>query len=112
MYGEDLDWCRRLRCAGWLVWYVASAEVQHEGAHSTRQVSDRGSRWSLESYLLYFRKWGSSGEMVRARLALSSGSLIRASAWFVVSLLRPRHFRYALYRSAHYLQYAWLAWMI
>jgi hypothetical protein len=92
------------------VWYVASAEAQHEGAHSTRQVSDHGSRWSLESHLRYFRKWGGSGEVFRARLALSGGNLIRAIAWFVMSFARPRHFRYTLHRSTRYFHYTILAW--
>ena len=112
MYGEDLDWCRRIRQAGWQVWYVASAKVQHEGAHSTRQISDHGSRWSLESYLRYFRKWGNNVEVLKARLALSSGNLIRGIAWFVRSFFWPRHLHYALQRSAKYLQYAWLAWKL
>lgn len=110
MYGEDLDWCRRIRRAGWRVWYVATAEVQHEGAHSTRQSCDHGSRWSLESYLRYFRTWGSRGEMLRARLALSSGSLVRATVWLVASPVRPRQFRYALRRSARYFRDTILAW--
>lgn len=109
MYGEDLDWCRRIRQVGWQVWYVASAKVQHEGAHSTRQISDHGSRWSLESNLRYFRKWG-GGQLFKARLALSSGNLIRAIAWFVMSFARPRRFRYALHRSACYFHYTLLAW--
>ena len=110
MYGEDLDWCRRIRQAGWQVWYVASAEVQHEGARSTRQMSDHGSRWSLESNLRYFRKWGGNGEIFRVRLALSSGNLIRAIVWLAVSLIRPRYFRYALRRSTQYFHYTILAW--
>lgn len=112
MYGEDLDWCRRIRQAGWQVWYIASAEVCHEGAHSTRQISDHGSRWALESNLRYFRKWGDNGKMFRARLALSCGNLIRAIAWLVTSVVRPRQFRYALHRSACYFHYTLLAWTI
>jgi GT2 family glycosyltransferase len=110
MYGEDLDWCRRIRRRGWQVWYVAAAEVQHQGAHSTRQIDDRGSRWSLESYLRYFRTWGSGFELLRARLALSSGNLIRALIWLAIAVGRPRQFRYAVQRAAHYFHYTLLAW--
>ncbi len=112
MYGEDLDWCRRIRQAGWQAWYITSAEVTHEGARSTRQISDHGSRWALESNLRYFHKWGDNGKMLRARLALSCGNLIRAIAWLVTSVVRPRQFRYALHRSAGYCHYALLAWTI
>jgi GT2 family glycosyltransferase len=110
MYGEDIDWCRRIRRDGWQVWFVASAEVQHEGAHSTRQVGDHGSRWSLESYLHYFRKWGSPFDVLKVRLALSSGNFVRAVSWLVIAFIRPRQFRYALSRSARYIRYTLLAW--
>ncbi len=111
MYGEDLDWCRRIRRRGWQVWFVTAAEVQHEGAHSTRQIDDRGSRWSLESYLRYFRIWGSGFELLKARLALSSGNHIRAVIWLATAVGRPRQFRYALQRATHYFHYTLLAWI-
>lgn len=110
MYGEDIDWCRRIRQSGWQVWFVASAEVQHQGAHSTRQVDDRGSRWSLESYLRYFGKWGSRFELLKVRLALFSGNLIRALGWIAAAALRPRQFPYALRRAAQYFHNTVLAW--
>ncbi len=112
MYGEDLDWCRRIRRASWQVWYVAGAAVHHVGAQSTRQVSDHGSWWSLVSYLNYFRKWGNLGEIFRARLALSSGNFIRAIAWFATSFIQPGHFRHTMHRSTQYFRYSVLAWVV
>jgi GT2 family glycosyltransferase len=110
MYGEDLDLCRRIRRSGWEVCFVADAVVRHEGARSTRQVSDRGARWAVESHVQYFRKWGGSLDVVKARLALSLGCLMRCVAWLVWACLRPRQLRYALSRSAGYLLYVALAW--
>jgi N-acetylglucosaminyl-diphospho-decaprenol L-rhamnosyltransferase len=40
MYGEDLEWCLRMRRGGWQVWFCADAEVRHLGAGSAAQ------RWS------------------------------------------------------------------
>jgi GT2 family glycosyltransferase len=37
MYGEDLEWCLRMRRAGWEVWYCAEAEAVHGGAASAHQ---------------------------------------------------------------------------
>ncbi len=112
MYGEDLDWCRRMRCAGWQVWFVAAASVRHDGAHSTRQVSDRGAYWSVDSIVRYFRKWEGPFGLLKVRLALSPGCLMRSLAWLSVGCLRPRQMRYALTRSAGYLKYSWLSWTI
>jgi N-acetylglucosaminyl-diphospho-decaprenol L-rhamnosyltransferase len=42
LFGEDQDLCRRMRRAGWEVWYAPVGEVVHTGGHSWRQLSDRG----------------------------------------------------------------------
>jgi hypothetical protein len=110
MYGEDLDWCRRIRLAGWQVWFVADAKVTHIGGHSTQQTSDHGAYWGMESHLRYFRKWGSSADVFRLRLALSSGCIIRAMSWLGISVIRPRQFRYTFRRAIHYLYYTLLTW--
>ncbi len=37
MYFEDDDWCRRMRLAGWQVWYNPRVEVVHVGGASLNQ---------------------------------------------------------------------------
>ena len=29
MYGEDIDWCRRIRAAGWEIWFDPAAVIVH-----------------------------------------------------------------------------------
>lgn len=41
MYCEEIDWCLRMKAAGWGVWSVPAAHVVHHEARSTSQV-----RWS------------------------------------------------------------------
>ncbi|HHE71027.1 MAG TPA: glycosyltransferase family 2 protein, partial [Chloroflexi bacterium] len=38
MYSEELDWCRRIRGAGWRIAYEPAAEVVHYGGKSSDQV--------------------------------------------------------------------------
>jgi GT2 family glycosyltransferase len=45
LFGEDQDLCRRLRLAGWEVWYAPLGEVVHERGHSWRQLDDEGREW-------------------------------------------------------------------
>ncbi|MFZ5917102.1 MAG: glycosyltransferase family 2 protein [Chloroflexota bacterium] len=40
MYVEEIDWCMRIRRAGWSIYGVPSAEVVHHAGQSTRQVRD------------------------------------------------------------------------
>jgi GT2 family glycosyltransferase len=37
MYCEEVDWCYRMRQAGWEIWYTPSAEIIHHAGSSTRQ---------------------------------------------------------------------------
>lgn len=37
-YNDDLDWCLRVRKAGWKVYYVPQAEIIHYGGYSSRRT--------------------------------------------------------------------------
>jgi GT2 family glycosyltransferase len=38
MYGEETDWCRRFKEAGWKVLFTPAAEIVHLGGQSSRRV--------------------------------------------------------------------------
>lgn len=40
MYGEDLEWCLRMRQRGWEVWFCPQAEVLHYGGRSAARQWD------------------------------------------------------------------------
>lgn len=42
LFGEDQDLCRRLRSAGWEVWFAPVGKVTHLSGHSWGQLPDRG----------------------------------------------------------------------
>jgi len=39
MYGEDLDWAKRIKDAGWEVWYNGAVEITHVKEAASRQSS-------------------------------------------------------------------------
>ena len=41
IYCEEIDWCMRIKRAGWQIWCVPQAEIVHHEAQSTRQFRDR-----------------------------------------------------------------------
>jgi GT2 family glycosyltransferase len=45
MYGEDLEWCLRVRRRGWQIWYCPDAEVVHHGGRSS------AIRWAENSHM-------------------------------------------------------------
>jgi N-acetylglucosaminyl-diphospho-decaprenol L-rhamnosyltransferase len=63
MYSEELDWCRRIRTAGWRVAYTPDAEVVHHESRSAEQNLSRRDILFNESKVKYFAKhfggfWG------------------------------------------------------
>ncbi len=64
LYYEEVDLCRRIKAAGWQIWYWPELVVVHIGGESSRQVrrlsmSSSGAQltlWRMRSALLYYRK--------------------------------------------------------
>ncbi|MBU0702388.1 MAG: glycosyltransferase family 2 protein [Chloroflexi bacterium] len=68
MYSEELDWCRRIRDAGWEVVYLPTATiVHHEGKSSEQVVAARHIHFQT-SKVRYFRKY--HGQVVAEVLRL------------------------------------------
>lgn len=55
-YYEDVDWCKRIGEAGWLIYYVPSAKVIHLWQGTSRHVSERAYRAGQDSARYYFCK--------------------------------------------------------
>lgn len=73
MYSEEMDWCRRLKDAGWRIIYLPTAVViHHEGKSSEQVVAARHIHFH-SSKVRYFRKhhgrW--QGEFLRCFLLLT-----------------------------------------
>ncbi len=56
MYAEEMDWCRRIRAAGWKVFYYPAARVIHYGGRSSDQVPAVQHLAFQRSKIRYFRK--------------------------------------------------------
>ena len=64
LYSEEVDLCRRIKQAGYQIWYWPEIQVIHVGGESSRRLkgldfSSAGgqvTRWRMRSTLLYYRK--------------------------------------------------------
>jgi len=56
MYGEEVDWCLRMKRAGWCVLFTAEAEIIHLGGASSQLVGDVMFLQNHGSVLLLVRK--------------------------------------------------------
>ena len=56
MYSEELDWCRRIKDAGWAVVYLPTATVIHHEGKSSEQVVPARHIYFQSSKVRYFRR--------------------------------------------------------
>jgi GT2 family glycosyltransferase len=71
IYCEEVDWCWRIRAAGWKILMVPQAEIVHYGGSSTGQVPAQSviNLWTSRSHL-YERMHGRLRLAVARRLAM------------------------------------------
>jgi len=68
MYSEEMDWCRRLKAAGWQIVYLPWARVVHYEAKSSEQSVLARQQHFHDSKVRYFRKY--HGTLAAAALRL------------------------------------------
>lgn len=56
MFYEEIEWCWRIRRAGWKVYYVPQARVVHHWMGSVRQQSRAMTARLFRSQLIYYQK--------------------------------------------------------
>ena len=56
MYGEDIDWCKRLLIKGWKIRYFPDIQLIHYGGESSKQVPLMTNLENERSSHHYFRK--------------------------------------------------------
>jgi len=92
MYSEEVDYCRRLRDAGWRLYWVPRAEVVHYGGQSTRQVATEMFLQLYAAKLRYFRKHEGRRVGQLYKLILVAAALFRLLL-LPLALLSPRQKR-------------------
>lgn len=91
LYGEEVEWCRRVRAAGWRILFSPEAQVLHLNHKSAdRLFGDAGrvDRCLLsENDLL--RRWQGAWAPLAADGLRLAGALLRGAAFSARRLLRP-----------------------
>lgn len=82
MFSEEMDWCKRVRNAGWRVVYLGDAQIVHHGGKSTEQVSAMAHIYFQTSKIRYFRKFHGPLAAVALRVFLVASYV---EQWFIES---------------------------
>ena len=78
---EDVDFCFRLKQAGYRIRYTPQAVARHEGGHSVRAIPDQASRlYWYGSLLRYVCKHFRAGQRRAVCSAVASGGVLRMFA--------------------------------
>ena len=70
MYSEELDWCRRIKTAGWRIVYLPAAQIMHHVGKSSEQAVTARHINFQRAKLRYFRKYHGRAACLALRLFL------------------------------------------
>ena len=101
MYSEEVDWCRRMKAAGWQVVYFPPARIIHHAGRSSEQVPAATHIRFNASKVRYFRKYHGLLAAETLRLYLLGNFAVQlgleAAKWLVGSRRALRAARVAAY---------------
>ncbi len=87
LFYNDVDWCRRLRAAGWELWYDADARVVHHGSASVETVGWKERQLWRDRARFYRKHYGRTGSLV-VRLSCLSRAAARYASHIATGRLR------------------------
>lgn len=95
LFFSDVDWCRRVRQAGWKIYFNAEVFIYHAQGASVKQVRPRAIWSSHVSFWRYFRKWRTTwwDEILSVLIALPLFfAAVLRMAWSVLRQIGSRQF--------------------
>lgn len=99
-FGEETDWCKRIRDAGWKLMFAPVGEIVHYGSASARKLNHKRDLMLTDATIRLHRKHHGPLAARMAWLILFGFNLSRAAFWSLRSLTagdsaapRAAHFR-------------------
>jgi hypothetical protein len=87
MYSEEMDWCFRLRRAGWSIFYLPEATTVHALGASSRRVPERRRTLIYQSKCLFLRKHRGCRRARVFRRLVQAVSLVKLATWLSASIV-------------------------
>ncbi len=88
IYSEEVDWCYRIKQAGWQIYTLPQARVIHYGGQTMNRVMPRKYELLLSHKMLFFHKHSGirAANLYRATLGFSTA--VKLGWWMFISLLQ------------------------
>jgi GT2 family glycosyltransferase len=88
MYGDDLDWCYRIKQAGWKVCYVPDVQIIHLGGQSSRRLSGKCIVLFYRAMAIFYRKHYAPRHTFIINSIVYAGIWLKAVVALCVNLFR------------------------
>ncbi len=89
-FGEETDWCRRFRAAGWRVVFAPVGEIVHYGSASAWKLGSRRDLLLTSGLVRFHRKHNGLAAAMAAMTILLVFNGMRAVFWSAMALVRPQ----------------------
>ncbi|MCH8890356.1 MAG: hypothetical protein IH827_04660, partial [Myxococcales bacterium] len=83
MYGEEAEWCFRIRKAGWRNFYLPGPRILHYGAQSAKQSAEKMTVNMCRGQLLFIQKTQGTGAAWIANLLMLTRDIPRVILWLL-----------------------------
>lgn len=95
MYGEELEWCYRIKKQGFKIYYTPGARIYHtKGASAEKDRNTAGIMEEIKSLLYFYGKHKSGFEREAALFLIRCGALLRI---VLFAIIRRYSFRVPIY---------------
>ena len=81
IYSEEVDWCYRIKRAGWRIYALPQSQVIHYGSVTMNRIIPRKYELLLSHKLLFFRKHKGPLAAAAYRLALGISTAVKVLWW-------------------------------
>ena len=84
MYGEDFEWCFRIKKAGFKVYFSPAAKIVHIGGGSVNKIRTNAFVGEFRGLEYFYKKYKGRFSLQILRLLLKMGTLLRIAAFVIV----------------------------
>lgn len=77
MYGEDFEWCYRIKAAGYQIYFTPVTKIIHIGRGSSQKIPTRAFIGEYKGIIYFYQKHKGKLSLQIARFLLKMGALIR-----------------------------------
>jgi len=86
MYGEEVEWCYRIKKAGFEIYFTPATKIIHIGRGSSQQISTSAFIGEYKAIVYFYKKYKSGLSLQIARIFLKIGALKRIAIFGLLGL--------------------------